>query len=261
MKYIDTHSHFNLEQFNLDRDEAIERMLEKDIGTICVGVDYQSSKEAITIAQVHPDIWATIGLHPTHWGQEFDSGKFEVLATSSRVVAIGECGLDYFREFDRQAKTKQREVFKAQIALAQKLDLPLVLHIRPQIKTEDAYEDALFILQEAKNSWPSMRGTAHFFIGSSQTAERFINLGFHISFSGVVTIFPEYQSLVQSVPLDRILAETDAPFAAPLSHRGHRNEPIYVFEIIEKIAQIKEKSLSEIEAQLLKNAQTLFKLA
>jgi TatD DNase family protein len=258
MNIIDTHSHFNLSQFDIDRDEAITRMVEAGIGTICVGVDYPSSATALAIATTHADIWATVGVHPTHWALDFDYDELKALAAHSRVVAIGECGLDYFREQERGAKSEQKTLFASQIALARELDLPLMLHIRPEAGTMDAYEDALAMLKEARTTWSTMRGTAHFFVGTIEIAKQFLDLGFHISFSGVITIFPEYGAVVAFVPIDRILSETDAPFAAPMPYRGKRNEPVYVVEVVKKIAEIKGLVLEEAQAQLFNNAKKLF---
>lgn len=277
MKIIDTHSHFNLEQFDDDRDEAIARMVEAGVGTICIGIDMASSVRAIQIAEIHKDIWAIVGVHPTHWEVQFSHDRLKLLAKQPNVVGIGECGLDYYREHDRKAKPAQKALFQAQIDLARELDLPLMLHIRPEPASAlgsgearpgnmDAYEEALLMLQDARALWPSMRGTAHFFAGTQEIAARFVNLGFYISFSGVITIFPEYEDIVASVPIDRILPETDAPFAAPLPYRGTRsagsgqvrNEPSYVVEVVKKIAEIKGLSIEETEAQLLKNTKHLF---
>ncbi len=265
MKVIDTHSHFNLPQFDADRDAAIARMIDAGVGTVCIGIDYPSSLEAVKIASIHKDIWAIVGIHPTHWEVEWNHDQLRALARQEYVVGIGECGLDYYREYDRRAKPAQKALFQAQIDIAAELDLPLMLHIRPQgdpaAGNMDAYEEALLMLQDARTNWPSMRGTAHFFAGTREIAERFINLGFHISFSGVITIFPQYIDVVKSVPIDRILPETDAPFAAPLPYRGTRNEPAYVVEVVKKIAEIKGISIEEAEAQLLKNAKHLFNIA
>ncbi len=258
MKIIDTHSHFNLSQFDVDRDAAIARMVEADVGTICIGIDTETSKKAVQIAEIHKDIWAIVGVHPTHWEVEYDHDALKRLAQNHNVVGIGECGLDYYREHDRKSKPAQKALFQAQIDLARELDLPLMLHIRPENGHMDAYEEALQMLQDARATWPSMRGTAHFFAGTREIAEQFVNLGFHISFSGVITIFPEYEELVKSVPVDRILAETDAPFAAPNPYRGQRNEPAYVVEVIKKIAEVKGISIEETEAQLMKNTKHLF---
>ncbi len=260
MKVIDTHSHFNLSQFDADRDEAIGRMVEAGIGTICIGIDYPSSLRAVQIAEIHKDIYAIVGIHPTHWEVEYKHDLLKALAAQQYVVGIGECGLDYYREHDRKSKHPQKALFQAQIDIARELDLPLMLHIRPETGNMDAYEEALLMLQDARITWPSMRGTAHFFAGTKEIAQQFLNLGFHISFSGVITIFPEYADVVASVPIDRILPETDAPFAAPNPYRGKRNEPAYVVEVVKKIAEIKALSVEETEAQLLKNAKHLFNI-
>ncbi|HWC57341.1 MAG TPA: TatD family hydrolase [Candidatus Paceibacterota bacterium] len=260
MNIIDTHSHFNLSQFDADREAAVGRMQEAGVGTICVGVDEETSAKAIEIANTHGDIWASMGIHPTHWGHEWDQSRMDELANKREVVAVGECGLDYFREDDRKAKPEQKALFAHQIKLAHHRNLPLILHIRPQQGHMDAYEEALLMLQEARGSWEEMRGTAHFFVGTKEIAEEFLNLGFHISFSGVITIFPEYETLVHFVPLDRILPETDAPFAAPFPYRGKRNEPAYVLEVVKKIAHIKELPFETVQEQLLKNAKELFKI-
>lgn len=283
MKTIDTHSHFNLSQFDADREEAIARMVDAGVSTICVGVDEETSAKAVALAASHESVWACVGQHPTEWFQEFNNDAFISLAGQGKVVAIGECGLDYFRERERDHVPEQKKLFEQHIALAKETDLPLMLHIRPQINTMparnaspagnavstagrpsdaggDAYEDALVILKAWKEQWPTMRGTAHFFVGNIEIAQRFLDLGFHISFSGVITIFPEYEEVVRYVPIDRILSETDAPFAAPIPYRGRRNEPAYVAEIVKKVAEIKGIPLEEASAQLLQNAQLLFNL-
>ncbi len=261
MKIIDTHSHFNLHQFGHDLPEVMLRMVEAEVGTICVGIELVTSDHAMRLAQDHASIWACVGQHPTEWAREFDHASFNKLATEPRVVAIGECGLDYYREHDRKAKPEQKVLFQKQIELAREHDLPLMLHIRPEPGNMDAYQEALAMLQESRVIWPSMRGTAHFFAGTPEIAEEFINLGFYISFSGVITIFPEYEELVRIVPIDRILPETDAPFATPVPYRGTRNEPAYVIEIVKKIAEIKGISIEDTEAQLLANAKRLFNIA
>lgn len=258
MKIIDTHSHFNLSQFDADREAAITRMRDAGVGTICVGVDEETSAKAVEIANTHDDIWAIVGQHPTEWFQEFNTDTFISLAGQPKVVAIGECGLDYYRDREREHIPEQKKLFEAQIVLAKETDLPLMLHIRPREGTMDAYEDALTILETWKAQWPTMCGTAHFFAGTKEIAKRFLDLGFHISFSSIITIFPEYEDVVRSVPLDRILPETDAPFAAPNPYRGTRNEPAYVVEVVKKIAELKNLSLEETQTQLLQNAKNLF---
>jgi TatD DNase family protein len=259
MNTIDTHSHFNLSQFDKDREEAIARMVAEGVGTICVGVDEETSVKAVEIAAQHEQIWAIVGQHPTEWHQIFNTDQFVALAQQSKVVAIGECGLDYYRDREREHVIEQKELFEKQITLAKETDLPLMLHIRPQQGTMDAYEDALDILEAWKKDWTGMRGTAHFFAGTKEIAQRFLDLGFHISFSGIITIFPEYEEVVRFVPIDRILSETDAPFAAPLPWRGTRCEPWQVKAVVEKVAELKGISHEKVEQQLVQNARKLFR--
>jgi TatD DNase family protein len=274
MNTIDTHSHFNLHQFDEDREESIARMEASGVGTICIGVDAATSELAVKLAHTHESIWSCVGQHPTEWEKEFDEALFEKLVTEKRVVAVGECGLDYYREKDRGGVAEQKELFSKQIALAHKHNLPLMLHIRPTdcarqglAQTEEnAYEDALAMLEAYKEKWPEMQGTAHFFAGSKEIAQRFLDLGFYISFSGVITFVKEYEETVRFVPLDRILPETDAPFAAPAPYRGTRsavsgqvrNQPEYVLEVVRKIAEIKGLSFEETEQVLRQNVTNLF---
>jgi TatD DNase family protein len=257
MNTIDTHSHYNLSQFDEDREAVIARMAAADVGTICVGVDLETSKLAIEIAKDNENMWACVGQHPTEWAQEYDAVEFAALSEGVNVVAIGECGLDYFRPAEREHKLEQVVLFRRQIELSIESGLPLMLHIRPEAGTMTAYEDALDILEEYAKA-ESLRGTAHFFVGSKAVADRFLALGFYISFSGVITFVKEYEELVAHVPLERILSETDAPFAAPVPYRSKRNEPAYVTEIVQKIAEIKQLPLETVQNQLLQNAQTLF---
>lgn len=260
MKIVDTHSHFNLHQFNSDRKEAITRMESAGVGTICVGIDLETSEMAVELAAKHGNIWVCIGQHPTEWCKGFSAKAFTELVKKEKVVAVGECGLDYYRPREREQIEKQKALFKEQIELAIQTDLPLMLHIRPEEGTMTAYEEALDILESYKGMWPTMRGTSHFFVGTKDIADRFLALGFHISFSGVITFVKEFEELVAHVPIERILPETDAPFAAPVPYRGKRNEPAYVTEVVNKIAEIKALSIEETMRQLLENTKRLFKL-
>jgi TatD DNase family protein len=258
MNVIDTHSHFNLPQFDIDRDVAITRMEGEEVGTICVGIDKETSALALELASKHESIWACIGQHPTEWCKAWDNEEMRKLAQGTRVVAIGECGLDYFRQRERDHTEEQEALFRKQIELAKELRLPLMLHIRPQEGTMDAYDRALDILKEYKADYPLLTGTAHFFAGDMRIAKEFLDLGFYISFSGVITFVPHYEELVSFVPIDRILPETDAPFAAPAPYRGKRAEPAYVVEVVQKIADIKQLSRAETEQKLLENTKRLF---
>jgi TatD DNase family protein len=266
MNTIDTHSHFNLHQFDEDRDESIARMESCGVGTICIGIDAQTSALAVTLAHAQESIWACVGQHPTEWEKPFDTDFFERLVGERRVVAVGECGLDYYREKDRGGVEQQKKLFQKQIELAHRINLPLMLHIRPsdvparQGLAADAYKDVLDMLEWYKEKWPTMRGTAHFFVGTKEIAQRFLNLGFYISFSGVITFVKEYEDIVRFVPLDRILPETDAPFASPTPHRGKRNNPEYVLEVVRKIGEIKGFSFEKTQQLLRENVKTLFEI-
>jgi TatD DNase family protein len=260
MKTIDTHSHFNLHQFEHDLPNSIACMAESEVGTICVGIDLSTSDHAMRLAQDHKNIWACIGQHPTEWQKDFDEKEFRKLLSEPKVVAVGECGLDYFREKDRKGIVEQKKIFLKQIKLAHEFKLPLMLHIRPEEGTMTSYEEALEMLEDYKKIWPDMRGTAHFFVGSKEIAQRFLDIGFHISFSGVITFVKEYEELVDFVPIERILPETDAPFATPVPYRGTRNQPEYVLEIVKKIAEIKSLDFEEVQIRLLQNAKKLFKI-
>jgi TatD DNase family protein len=260
MNVIDTHSHFNLPQFDQDRDDAILRMEGEGVGTICVGVDKETSAYAVELAAKHQSIWACIGQHPTAWCKAWDGDEMSDLAKGNRVVAIGECGLDYFRAGERAHKKEQEAIFRKQIELAIETHLPLMLHIRPQEGTLDAYDRALELLKEYKKEHPLLTGTAHFFAGDIRIAKEFLDLGFYISFSGVITFVPQYEETVAFVPLERILPETDAPYAAPVPYRGKRAEPAYVIEVVQKIADIKKLSRPEAEQALMENAKRLFAL-
>lgn len=275
IELIDTHSHFNLPQFEKDRDVAILRMEEAGVGTLCIGVDQKTSRLSVALAQAHKSIWAVVGQHPTDTEAPFDKEVFRLLAREARVVAIGECGLDYYRLTEADAgeeKQRQEIIFREHIELALEAGLPLMLHIRPSPNAandsggarqgiEDAYYDALTILKEYKTKAPTLSGTAHFFVGGVETATAFLDLGFHLSFSGVITNFSEYEAVVREVPLERILPETDAPYAAPSPWRGTRAEPWHVRAVVEKIAEIKNLPFEHVAATLLTNANQLFNLA
>jgi len=260
--YFDIHSHFNLEAFDGDLESVIANHKEKNIGTICVGVDRATSQKALTLSEKHEHIFACIGIHPDNVTEEgdFDFEFYKNLAMNQKVVAVGECGLDYFRidPNDFVGKDKQKEVFKNQIDLALELDLPLMLHIRPSLNTYDAYEEVLDILEEIKKQEPSLRGNSHFFVGSKEIADRFLTIGFTVSFTGVITITQEYDELVKHVPLESMMAETDAPFVAPQAYRGKRCESWMVEEVYKKITELKNLSLEEVSEQLARNRQKMF---
>ena len=259
--YYDIHSHLNLKPLSKNLEEVIERMREAKTKTITVGVDLETSKQAIIIAEKNEDIWATIGLHPTDNEKEiFDSVEYEKLGKHPRVVAIGECGLDYYRKDDEETKKRQKEIFLKHIELAIFLDKPLMIHARPKEGSMDAYEDVLSILEEKKKINEKLSGNFHFFVGNLEIAKRVFALGFSVSFDGPITFTKEYDEVIAFAPIDKIHAETDAPFAAPHPYRGKTNEPAYVVEIVKKIAEIKKLPLAELAGELRSNFIKTFRV-
>lgn len=276
--FFDTHSHMHDKAFDEDREVVLDDMKQKGVGTITVGTGLKESREAVALADAHNHVFAAVGLHPADNVLEgFDIEAFEKLATHEKVVAIGECGLDYhyidtFFEKDRiekgvtwgaeEEKERQKTVFKQQIELAVRVDKPLMLHGRPTKGSMDAYEDMLKVLSEAKDKYGDvLRGNAHFFVGNIDIAKRFIDIGFTMSFSGVITFTHDYDDVVRFVPLHMMHAETDSPYATPSPFRGKRNDSRYVQEVVAKIAVLREEPLEEVRVQLLENAQHLFKVA
>lgn len=239
-KYIDIHSHLNLSQFDSDREEVIQKLKDENITTITVGADYKSSLFAVELADKHDNLYACIGLHPSDvLIEEFDYDKMLFLSKNKKVVAIGECGLDYFRENGEDFKIKQREIFNLHIKLALEAKKPLMIHARPSKGTMDAYDDVLEILKSAKDHNSNIMANFHFFAGDINIANRVIGLGFTLSFDGPITFSQDYDEVIRRVPIESIMAETDSPFAAPVPFRGKRCEPQMVKEVIKRIATLK----------------------
>jgi len=196
----------------------------------------------------------------TSRGEIFDKEKYRELARLGKVVAIGECGLDYYRCTEESIE-KQKVAFVDQIELANELGLPLMLHIRnnPTDKSRNAYFDACELLKK----YPKVKGVSHFFAGSVGDMNRFVDLGFYISFAGPITYPPkpeicDYEKVILETPIDRIMADTDSPYVAPVPHRGERNEPVYVSLIVKKIAQIKGLDEKEVASKIVSNIKGLF---
>jgi len=264
LRLIDTHCHLNLPEYREDYHYVATRALDEGIGINNVGCDYASSARAVEIAQEYlaEPVWASIGQHPTDSSEIFDEKKFEELARSSdRVIAIGETGLDYYRlpagEDNSEEIARQKKTFLAHMELAHKLGLPLIIHCR------DAHEDVTALLMHqsgvpAEGVAPKERGVMHCFTGTLQQAQSYIDLGFLISFTGIVTFATQYDEIIAALPLEKILIETDAPFLTPTPNRGKRNEPVYVERVAEKIAEIKGISVGDVAVQTTKNARRLF---
>lgn len=263
MRYVDIHSHLNLPEFKDDLEEVASRLRAQEITTIVVGVDKVTSARAVEIAGEYEYIYACIGQHPTdNHAEAFDLPQYESLAAHPKVVAIGECGLDYFRlkEGIEVEKERQKNLFLMQIDLALAADLPLMIHARPSRGTMDAYEDVLSILEECARDGRPVRGNVHFFVGNIAIADRFVGLGFTMSFTGVVTFAADYDTVIRHLPLTSILSETDAPFVAPAPHRGKRCEPEYVTFVAARIAEIRGEDPETVREVLAANAKSLFKI-
>ncbi|MEK7128845.1 MAG: TatD family hydrolase [Patescibacteria group bacterium] len=261
LEYIDIHSHIHDREFDQDRDAVLARMRENQVGTIAVGTHHKSSQEAVELALKEESVYAAVGLHPTDTRETFDTEAYKLLAQNKKVVAIGECGLDYFRGgIDMEEKKRQGGLFQNQIELALSVDLPLMIHGRPSRTSMDAYHDILEILNSYKNEKGNLRGNVHFFAGDIDIAKKFLDLGFTMSFTGVITFARDYDEVIRYIPPNSIMSETDAPYVAPVPYRGGRNEPVYVIEVVRQIAQIRREKESLVGERLLNNAKSIFLL-
>ncbi len=250
---IDSHAHLDDKRFDDDRDRVIKRCIEDGITHIInAGADMASSKKAVELADNNDIIYASVGVHP-HDAGRVGNDYLDTLALWARhpkVVAIGEIGLDYYR--DLSPRDVQRKRFIEQIKLAHELDMPIIVHDR------DAHGDTMDILKSHRDYIKA--GVMHCFSGSLEMAKECIKLGFYISFAGPVT-FTNARKLVDAaygVPLDKILVETDCPYLTPQPHRGKRNYPGYVKLVIDRIARIKGMEFEEVADATAKNALDLF---
>jgi len=266
-EYFDAHTHTNFVAYNDDREEVILRAKEEGVAMNVVGTQKDTSRSAVELAEKYDHVYATIGLHPIHTsksyhdekelgeggkeftsrGEVFDISEYEKMGRSPRVIAVGECGLDYFR-LDEKTKEVQSTAFIEQIELANNLEKPLMLHIR------NAYEDALEII----HTHAKVKGDVHFFAGDWNIAKKFLDFGFTLSFTGVLTFTHDYDEVVKNAPLDMLLSETDAPYVTPVPHRGKRNEPMHVVEVVRAIARIKGEDFEKVGAQIAENARRVF---
>lgn len=252
MRLIDTHAHVHLDQFDGDREQALERAAAHGVARIIeIGYDLESSRAALALAERYPQIVAVVGIQPNHAAGLPDNWLDQVaeLARHPRAVAIGEIGLDY--HWDRAPAPLQEQVFRVQLGLARELGKPVVIHSR------DAQEDTLRILRSAARGQP---GVMHSFSGNWPYAEACLEVGFYLSFSGPVT-FPkaaELHEVARRAPLDRILTETDSPYLAPHPFRGRRNEPAYVRLVAERLAVLRDCSLEQLADAVWANAARLF---
>lgn len=280
MKLIDTHSHVNFQKFDQDAEEVIRNSLDQDTGMVIVGTNYKTSKRGLDLANKYEKgVWAAVGIHPIHLEdvtekaedgrevvripkEEFSYETYEKLAKFTKVVAVGEIGLDYYHlklghELEKR-KLKQKEALLKQLVLARDLDLPAIIHCR------QAHDDLLAALKEfreehgdrfTKNKpW----GVMHCFSGDENLAWQYFNLELLISFTGIITFSSQWDSLIRKMPIEKLMIETDCPFMTPEPYRGKRNEPAFVEFVAERIAQIRGTSMEKIAQATTENAKRFF---
>lgn len=284
-RMIDTHCHVNFHAFKDDMEAVIRRSLESGVLMIAIGTQKDTSRKALEVAETHDGVWASVGEHPSHLyaqefhdadevpeiatvktrGEAFDADFYIELAKHPKCVAIGECGLDFYRlpEYlsHEEIIAKQKEVTRAHFDIADEVHKPLIIHCR------DAHKDQAEIIEEYVSAGKiEKRGVIHCFTGTMDEAQRYLDLGFLISFTGIITFpprkgegtFSAIQHVVRELPLEKIMIETDAPYLAPVPHRGERNEPAFVVEVARKIAEIKNVTLETVVEATTRNAEQLF---
>lgn len=271
MKYFDSHCHLDLEPLSNEKEAVVERAAKADVvGMINIGTSLRGSARSVEIANMYPNIWATVGLHPQDVGEIISLSdtmeQLENLTANDQVVGIGEIGLDYYSagtgtkgSVSVAEKKKQKELFITQLELANKLNLPVVVHIR------DAWEDFFYIIENFKlkiGNYP--KGVVHCFTGNKEHAKKILDIGFCVGFTGFITFdqpkFNHIREAVGVVPINKLLIETDAPFLAPEPHRGKTNEPAYVTCVAKKVAEIKNLTEREVAEKTLNNTYKLFNL-
>lgn len=256
---VDTHCHIEGDRFDDDRPAVIARARDAGVtAMVNVGCDFASSVRSLGLARTHADIYAAVGIHP-HEAKDVDDGFDDALVTlcaDPRVVALGECGLDY--HYDHSPRDVQRSVFARQIHAARRGKKPLVLHVRNGAVDAPAFGEAIEILEAEGGR--DVGGVFHCFTGTVAEAKRALDLGFMLSFPGVVTFKNngELTDVAKMAPRDRFVVETDAPFMAPVPCRGKRNEPAWVAHTAAFIAEVRGESLGTVLEATGANARTLF---
>ena len=254
MRLFDTHAHLDDEKFNDDQDAVIKRAKDADLSYILsCGACVETSRAAQQIAKKNDMVYCAAGVHP-HDAKDFDAGQLrqiEELMAYEKCMALGEIGLDY--HYDFSPRDRQIKCFQDQLRLAEKLDAPVIFHIRK------AWEDFLAMLRG--NELPK-HAVMHCFSGSMEVAEECLDYGMMLSFTGVVTFnnAKKTQRVAQSIPLERMMVETDCPYMAPVPHRGKRNEPAYVRDVAAYIANLRGIALDQLADQTTENALTFFRI-
>jgi TatD DNase family protein len=263
--FVDSHAHLDGKQFDSDREQVIARAREAGVATIVAIGNGDGPPEldaGIKLAELHPFMYATIGIHPheARLASDHSYQEMERLAKHPKVIAWGEIGLDYY--YDHSPRDTQQQVFIRQMELAAAAKKPIVIHCRPSDNSENAWEDCLQLMNE---HWApkGIGGILHCFTGNWPQAKRALDMGFMISFAGNLT-FPKAQQIRDAaleVPLDRMFIETDCPYLAPVPHRGKRNEPAFVIETARKIGELRGLSMEEVGEQTSCNFYNFFKIS
>ncbi len=251
---IDTHAHLDFKDFDRDRDEVVARA--EQAGIACIinpGCDLATSKKARKLSETYESVYAAVGIHPNSTAESLPGDSLEIarLAEHTRVVAVGEIGLDFYR--DRSPKDVQVRAFRGQLALARELDLPVIIHFR------NVEEEGIALTGRA--AFSGLRGVFHCFGGSPEFAREVVSMGFYIGFDGPLTYRDSDRvAVARAVPLERCLLETDAPFLTPQKYRGKRNEPAYLTEVAGKMADVMRRDVDEVIAVTGASARELFEI-
>ena len=251
---FDTHAHLNDPAFDPDRESLLESFAQAGVGLVMnAGCSLESSRDIVAMADQYPWLYASVGSHPdsaSEVNEEVLEEYRKLCKLSDKVKAIGEIGLDYY--YEDIPREIQQKAFRMQMALAQELDLPVIVHER------DAHNDGMAIVKE----FPKVKGVFHCYSGSAEMARQLVNLGWYIGFTGVLT-FKNARKAVEtaaSIPLDRIVLETDCPFLAPEPFRGKRNHPGYLYRMAEKLAEIRGISVEEVHQATFENGKRLYRI-
>ncbi|MCI5927436.1 MAG: TatD family hydrolase [Pseudoflavonifractor capillosus] len=253
--YFDTHAHYYDDAFDADRDEVLSALPAAGVElALCPGCDLVSSRQSVALAERYPHLYAAVGFHPENLeGVSLDQlSEIEAMAAHPKVKAIGEIGLDYYWEKDPDKRKLQRDFCSAQLSLAEKLDLPVIFHDR------EAHKDSLDMVR----AHPNARGVFHCYSGGVEDAKTLVIMGWMVSFTGVVTFKNARRALevIEWLPMDHIMIETDAPYMAPEPYRGKRNDSRYVFRMAEAIAQVKGLTAEEVGRITTENGKRFFNI-
>ena len=282
--YIDTHCHLNFKDFKDDYKDVAARALSNQIEMIVVGSEIKTSSRSVSLSkEFEQGVYSAIGLHPIHLQDiliknDNENGKYEfrskkeeyreddylnlVKSGGKKIVAIGEIGLDYYHiEGDSEKKVDevkklQQDVFYKQLELAQKVNLPVIIHCR------EAHDDLFAILKDfySRNSFKKEWGVIHCFSGNLDQAKKYWDLGLLTSFTGLITFVKQWDSLIEQAPLEKIMIETDSPYLSPTPFRGQRNEPLYVKEVAKRIAEIKKMDISIVKKEIFNTSKKFFNI-